>query len=361
MRPGGGDVCPSLAVKDRRGCLNATLKLPVTRVKALGDFLLFTKIRSTFSMTDLSNIKRALYIKLGASGEWEDLCLSDGTLRLDYNEVPYEIAIKDNKDEVAKLYLEKGSTKGSASDHARQVSEFYHTGEDTLWITFSKGYLWWCVSNEPPSYIGTKPEEYSPQGSHMRKTIGGWSNKSLAGTVLHISDLSGNLISTGAYRQTICGVKTYDYLMRKLQDKDLPEIKAIKENREQIIGNIEDLIKMLSWQDFELLVEMLFSRSGWQRISALGSTQKTLDLELLLPMTNERAIVQVKSSTNQVQLNEYVERFTSMNADKYLYVYHSSNTKIELENDNVILMDCRSVAEKTLSLGLVDWLINKVG
>ncbi len=40
MRPGGGGVCPSLTVKDRRGCLSTIYKLPVTRVKALGDFLI---------------------------------------------------------------------------------------------------------------------------------------------------------------------------------------------------------------------------------------------------------------------------------------------------------------------------------
>jgi hypothetical protein len=37
--PGGDDVCPSLAAKDRRGCLCAVYKLPVTKSN-LGDFLL---------------------------------------------------------------------------------------------------------------------------------------------------------------------------------------------------------------------------------------------------------------------------------------------------------------------------------
>ena len=36
---------------------------------------------------NLSKIKQALYIKLGGSGEYEKLCLADGTIRLGYHDV----------------------------------------------------------------------------------------------------------------------------------------------------------------------------------------------------------------------------------------------------------------------------------
>ena len=118
---------------------------------------------------------------------------------------------------------------------------------------------------------------------------------------------------------------------------------------------------MLTWQDFELFVDLIFTQSGWRRISSLGNTQKTLDLELILPSTNERAIVQVKSSTDQAQFDDYIERFAAMNADKYFYAYHSSRQALDTHGQNIVLLDCEVLAEQALNTGLCEWLITKAG
>lgn len=57
---------------------------------------------------------------------------------------------------------------------------------------------------------------------------------------------------------------------------------------------IVDMMRFLNPYDFELLVELVFAQSGWQRISSSGGTQKTIDLELYLPSTKDYAFVQVK-------------------------------------------------------------------
>ncbi|OJY61935.1 MAG: hypothetical protein BGP16_15495 [Sphingobium sp. 66-54] len=41
-------------------------------------------------------------------------------------------------------------------------------------------------------------------------------------------------------------------------------------------------------------------------MSQVGRTQKTVDLELILPSTAERAFVQVKSQATSAALNDYV-------------------------------------------------------
>jgi hypothetical protein len=66
------------------------------------------------------------------------------------------------------------------------------------------------------------------------------------------------------------------------------------------------LMKLLGWRDFELLVDLVFTSSGWRRVGIVGKTQKTLDLDLILPSTGERAFVQVKSTTTLAELAEYV-------------------------------------------------------
>jgi hypothetical protein len=55
-----------------------------------------------------------------------------------------------------------------------------------------------------------------------------------------------------------------------------------------------EMMRLLEPRDFETLVDLMFSTSGWRR-GIIGNTQKTLDLDLLLPSTGERAFVQVKS------------------------------------------------------------------
>ena len=311
---------------------------------------------------NLENITQARYIKLGRGGKWEQLCLSEGTLRLNYYEVPYELGLQGDKKALCNLFSDLGFTPSKASDHARQVIDFYHCEAETLWVTFSGGYLWWARCESPVEYNGKGTDQEVPGGSHIRKTVDGWHNTSLSGTKLGMSDLSGRLTRVAAYRQTICAIKDQasDYLLRKLHDQDLPEITDVKQSRTGMLKSTKKLIKLLTWQDFELFVELIFSQSGWRRISSIGGKQKTLDLELILPTTGERAIIQVKSKTDQTQLNDYIERFKGMNADKYFYIYHSAKGNLDAGDSDVFLIDANHLTELSFKAGLIDWLIEKV-
>jgi hypothetical protein len=81
----------------------------------------------------------------------------------------------------------------------------------------------------------------------------------------------------------ICEVKALDYLLRKLGDELLPDVAAAEEaERALLTANIR-LMCLLTPQDFELLVDLSFSASGWRRIGPVGKNQKTVDFELVLP------------------------------------------------------------------------------
>lgn len=58
------------------------------------------------------------------------------------------------------------------------------------------------------------------------------------------------------------------------------------------------LIQNLQWKDFETLIDLIFRQAGWQKVGQTGKTQKTLDLELLAPVTGETAIVQIKAQSD---------------------------------------------------------------
>ena len=120
------------------------------------------------------------------------------------------------------------------------------------------------------------------------------------------------------------------------------------------------LIRLLTPQDFELLVDLVFTSSGWRRVGALGRAQKTLDLDLVLPSTGERAFVQVKSRTSQAQLEDYVTRFEDLRGThgRMFYVYHRG--AVTCDDPRVTLIGPEALPDLVIDAGLTTWLIEKV-
>lgn len=159
--------------------------------------------------------------------------------------------------------------------------------------------------------------------------------------------------------RTICNVKAFDYLIRKINDVELPEMIEAKAAKSALLSSIESLLNLLTWLDFEDLAEQIFAKSGWQRIGVSGGTQKTVDLNLLLPTTGERTFVQVKSKTNQAQLDSYIEQLSDREETRMFYVYHSAAGTLNTNNSRVILMGPAQISGLVLQLGLLDWLMTK--
>lgn len=308
----------------------------------------------------LQHINKVKYIKLGNKGVWEKLCIEDGTIRLDYSEVPHELGLNNDKAGIKQLFLDLGVSPSAASNHARQVLDFYNSDENTLWIIFSRGYLWWAQSKGNVEFLGND----NKNGSRLLRTVNGWSNKSLNGDFLSSTEISGLVTKSAGYQGAICDIKgdALNYVLNRIRGEEIPEVLKAKQARTQMLEATVGLIKKLTWQDFELFVDLLFTHSGWRRISSVGATQKTIDLELELPITGERAIVQIKSQTDQKQLDEYINRLSKFDADKYFYIYHTEKTKKPLNSgdSDIELVNVDKLAEMTFQSGLVDWLIKKV-
>jgi hypothetical protein len=99
--------------------------------------------------------------------------------------------------------------------------------------------------------------------------------------------------------------------------------------------------------------------SGWRRQGPVGKTQKTLDLDLILPSTGERAFVQVKSRTTSGELADYIGRLDDVGPyDRMFYVYHSG--KADTDDERVTVITPEKLAELIVDAGLVGWLIRKV-
>ncbi len=250
---------------------------------------------------------RALYIKLGWSGSWEKESLEDGIIRFGYKETDMCAALSGDWDVIHSFWASFRGDVGTATRDVTQIRNFFEATEEDLWITFSGGYLWWCFAKG-------LAEEHQDGHGRYRRTVNGWHNEDVNGKLLTMDKLSGNLLKVQGFRGTICEVKEFEYLIRKINGKVLPVIEDAAQAEQEMINKIVPLMRMLTWQDFELLVDLVFSSSGWRRIGQVGKTQKTVDLELMLPTTGERAFVQVKSSASITELRDYVERLRASDA-----------------------------------------------
>ena len=121
------------------------------------------------------------------------------------------------------------------------------------------------------------------------------------------------------------------------------------------------LIEQLDWRDFEVLVDLIFAGSGWQRSSGVGgSGQADTDLILEQAATGERAFVQVKSRATPTVFADYVERFEASGYQRLFFVCHSPSGVLRAPADpriHIWLGD--TLAGQAVQAGLFDWLIEK--
>ena len=303
----------------------------------------------------------AKYIKLGAGGLWDQRCLrEEGTLRFGYHEVPHDLVLEQDLEKLKQFFADRGGKGAAPANHARNVWDFYFAEPETLWITFSDGYLWWCFARPEVEYLLNEAGDPDPEGSRLRHTVDGWHNKSVGGKPLLMRDLNGALTSLASYQMTVCTVRPFDYLLRKINDEELPQVVEAQSCRDAMHDSIKSLMKLLTWKDFELLVDLIFSQSGWRRTGETGGSQKTVDIELELPSTGERAFVQVKSRTNEQQFDRYVEELAGRLEGRMFYAYHSGPANLACEEQSVTLLGPDELAAMVLDAGLFNWLLDKV-
>lgn len=297
--------------------------------------------------------QKPYFIKLGRAGGWEAESLQNGVLRFGYHMAPHELCVQGDWQGVWASMRGAGSGAGAATRHVNQIKVFYEADERSIFTTFVGGCLYWC---RPAG-----PVELLPDRSHRRATVDGWHNTSVGGRRLSTDRLSGHLLKVQMFQGTICEVRAADYLLRKLNDQLSPQVAAAEAAESALLSAIVDLMRLLTWQDFELLVDLVFSSSGWRRISQIGGTKKTVDLELVLPSTGERAFVQVKSEASKTTLDTYMSLFSQTETyARMFFVWHTGDLSEDDEQANVTLLGPRRLSRMVLDAGLSSWVREKV-
>jgi hypothetical protein len=300
---------------------------------------------------------RALYIKLGQNGEWEHDCITrQQTLRLGYREVPHNLCLRGKWDQVQEELKAKNNDSGVATRHANQIRLFYESDKTVLWTTFFGDRLYWCFSNPQIKLL--------PDKTKTRRVIGQWQSTDITGKPLEKNQLSGKLLSMEGFRGTICSVKESDYLIQKINGEVSRNAEEVLEALSILEHKVEILINELHWKDFEVLIDLIFRQAGWQRVSVLGEMKKTIDLDLLSPITAERYAVQVKSKASLPEFKSYQKKFLDMQGYTRLYfVVHNPASNLATYDDSssndIKLLLPKNISHLAVKYGLADWVISK--
>jgi hypothetical protein len=213
------------------------------------------------------------YIRFGPKGSWAAQAIEDGLLLLGHKEVPHELALSGDKPLIAGHLEAMGKVRSKASDFAREISDFYHLGGDTIWITFHNGRLYWTIAEGKVTWLGAD----NPIGARRRRVRFPWRNTDLKGAPLIEDHLISLLTKVTAYQQTLCRVDAH-YLRRILTGHKDPDVLSAQQALSTLTTSAATLIGKLHQDDFETLVGILLERQGYHRASRIGGTQKDVDM-----------------------------------------------------------------------------------
>jgi hypothetical protein len=299
------------------------------------------------------------YIKLGPGGAWE-AALDRGHIPWGNDGDRHLLDLAGDWDAVHAAYRAQNSSSATATGYTNEARAFFDGDPDALWITFTRGRLWWALADPT---VHTSDASHSENSVFYRTVRGGWQDTDVAGASLELERLSTRLTQLSAYQRTICGL-TPDQkalCLRYINAEPDPLQTALATSRAEMQRHLKQLIQRLPWRDFEQLIDLALARTGWLRISGLGGTAKDIDLVVEQAFTRERIAVQIKSTASQQVVDDYARRLNDRPAgERIMLVCHSpigelaapatrSDRRLELLLDD-------AVAELSINAGLVDWI-----
>jgi hypothetical protein len=242
------------------------------------------------------------FIKLGEKSMWWPLARDSNTLRIGFRQISFDLCKAGEWEKARTQFAETGLRQrpGDITRAVNQVRDFFELPESVLWCTMEDGDVWWCFAEAEVInlYSGDDAAERK-QGARMRHVIDHWRNTDVNGNRLRLDSMTTKITKVASFQETICVPGGAADLLNRIRAIQSDAHARVVRADEELVYAIGDILHQLHQDDFELLIELIFSHSGWRRISAVGGIQKTLDLAMILPTTGEHCFVQVKSQTNR--------------------------------------------------------------
>ncbi len=299
----------------------------------------------------------AYYIKLGRAGMWEADSIETGKLRLGWTETTVDDINAGNWKTIHRQIRKelKGKPAGVVTADFNALRRIAESDPNDVWVTFHQNKLWWTRL--------ASGKVRQDKTSKYRVTTQPWSDQSLSGALLTLSNLPGKLCQLQGYRATVCRVNYPDLLLRTLNGTPSQIAESIRSHRATLAQHLAEAIKELHWKDFETLVDLVFRAAGWIRVSVLGQHARGLDLELVEPIMGDRYIVQVKSRAGLSEIRATADQFSRHEYRRIFFVVHSPENSITSAKKipkHVELVPPERLAILAANAGLAGWIEDKV-
>ncbi len=301
------------------------------------------------------------YVKLGAGGRWWKAAKTLGQIYFGWKSVPDEALASADYAVIEKAIREEYGPKPGATQDFRAIRSVLDRPSRHVWVTYQEGSLWWCTVHDG---IAINPAGEGLDLGHFWLTCDRtWSDRSLGGRHLVLSELPGIVGATSGFQGTACTPGGWREILRILSDSEDPAVMAAAQARGAYETAVSALVARLGPKDFELLVDLLLSRTGWSRLEKLGGSTEGIDIEVENPALDEIAFVQVKSRAAQSVLDDYVGRFLDRRerCARMIFAVHSPKGKLIPPPDlPVQVWDGPRIAHLVVRLGLGDWVANRI-
>lgn len=330
-------------------------------------------------------MNKVFYIKLGAGNQINiaKKCIENDLLWLGYNEAKDETikeAILNEQQDSSKEWKEiwepirhsfPQANKQTQTSYAKAIRQFYTASEDDYFFTFLNSTMYYChpIGDIIPITESNTHGGFDP-GSRIRATTG-WKKTPIEDDSITLSEriISGRITKTKIFRGTICELKGKDKeVFFNTLKWQFPEYEELENLRAKSIDLILKVIQELNAHDFEILVDMVLTKSGWLRVGELGGTVKAIDMEYLIPVENKQVYVQVKSVLTDKECIEALKLLSEelafeSNAICYL-TFHTNKTRKPIpESNNQLII--KTLNGKTLAelcsnhQEVIDWLFQR--
>lgn len=298
-------------------------------------------------------------MKNGRGGQWWKAARARNQAHFGWSRVPREQLVRADRAEIEATIRGYSKDQGAATRDVEQLFELLDSPSRHIWITFQDGCMWWCTLRNGP--VLNSDGESDALGYFWLDCDLPWSNHTVGGRLLSITELSGRITSTAGFRGTLCTPKASAEILRVLSDQKDDLAIAVETARDAYELTVAQSIQRLSPQDFEHLIDLILVRTGWARISTLGSTREGIDLEVENAAADEVAFVQVKSAATQAVLDDYVERFAERRErySRMIFAVHTPSGDLCPPKD-VQVWTGRRTAKLTVRAGLGEWVEGKL-
>jgi hypothetical protein len=302
------------------------------------------------------------YVKNGRAGQWWKTAKANGQIHLGWRDIPDAQLRTSDLETIEGLIRAQFGNKSGATQDFKALRTLLVNPSQHVWVTFQDGCMWWCTVRDE---VEKNPDIETKERGHFWLTCElPWSNYSMDGK-RHLvkSELPGIVAAVAGYQATVCEPTGWKEILRIIRNEEDPDALIAALARQTYEDAVAKLVARLGDKDFELLIDLILSRTGWGRLGKVGGPTEGIDIEVENVSSDEIAFVQVKSTATQAVLDDYVSRFNAQRDryDRMIFAVHSPKGVLTPPTGQFVsVWTGKDIARRVVKLGLGDWVSTRL-